>query len=191
MESMINRWEIEREDTLTAKVQQLNQKVQCRLIAEREDGTQRACLARSQRAGGGILCQKTISFRYRHCWFVCSSGTGDTLDCTRSFSDHASTSRGLQNWTLCTTKHLPTRHRRRPRHRRWGCCRCCRRHRRPGRRRRRSCCRKKKVKIIALDKAFRVPSDYEQAAAAGKPAPDLGPGPAGNKRHSVLYRETE
>ncbi len=27
---MINRWEIEREDTLTAKVQNLNQKVQCR-----------------------------------------------------------------------------------------------------------------------------------------------------------------
>ncbi len=32
--------------------------------------------------------------------------------------------------------------------------------------------RGKKVKFIALDKAF--PSDYEQAAAAGKPAP--GPG---------------
>ena len=48
---MINRWETERADTLTAKVQKLNQKV-----AEREDGTRRARLARSRRAGGGTLC---------------------------------------------------------------------------------------------------------------------------------------
>ncbi len=53
----------------------------------------------------------------------------------------------------------------------------------------RSCGRKKEIKIIALDKAF--PGDYEQAAAAGKPAPALGPGPAGNKRHRVRYRETK
>jgi hypothetical protein len=48
----------------------------------------------------------------------------------------------------------------------------------------------KKVKIIALEKAF--PSYHEQAVAAGKPAPDLGPGagPAGNRRHRVRYRET-
>ncbi len=96
----------------------------------------------------------------------------DALDGKRSFSDHARTTRGLQNWTLCTTKHLPTRHRLRPHHRRWGRCRCCRLRRRPGRRRRCSCGGKKQVKFIALDKAF--PSDYEQAAAAGKPAPALG-----------------
>jgi len=53
----------------------------------------------------------------------------------------------------------------------------------------RACGGEKQVKFIALDKAF--PSDYEQAAAAGKPAPDLGPGPAGNKRHRVRYRETQ
>jgi hypothetical protein len=51
----------------------------------------------------------------------------------------------------------------------------------------------KLVKFIALDKAF--PSDYGQAAAAGKPAPALGPGPAGNKRHRhgvrLGYRETQ
>jgi hypothetical protein len=88
----------------------------------------------------------------------------DALDCKRSFSNHARTTRGLQNWTLCTTMHLPTRHRLRPHHRRWGRCRCCRRRRRPGRRRRRSCGGEKHVKLIALDKAF--PSDYEQAAAA-------------------------
>jgi hypothetical protein len=57
------------------------------------------------------------------------------LDCKRSFSNHARTTRGLQNWTWCTTKRLPTRHRLRPHHRRWGRCRCCRRRRRPGRRR--------------------------------------------------------
>ena len=96
----------------------------------------------------------------------------DALDCKRSFSNHVRTTRGLQNWTLCTTKHLPTRHRLRPHHCRWGRCRCCRRRRqpgrlRPGRRRRRSCGGEKQVKFIALDKAF--PSDYEQAAAAGKP----------------------
>ena len=53
----------------------------------------------------------------------------------------------------------------------------------------RACGGEKQVKFIALDKAF--PSDYEQAAAAGKPAPDLGPGPAGNNRHRVRYRETQ
>jgi hypothetical protein len=64
-----------------------------------------------------------------------------------------------------------------------------RRRRRPGLRRRRSCGGEKQVKFIALDKAF--PSDYEQAAAARKPAPALGPGPAGNRRHRVRYRKTQ
>ena len=47
--------------------------------------------------------------------FVCSSETGDLDVDKRSISDRASITRGLQNWTLCTTKRLPTRHRRRPR----------------------------------------------------------------------------
>jgi hypothetical protein len=42
MESMTNRWEIEREDTLTAKVQKLNQKVHCRAR-----GRHAACLSRA------------------------------------------------------------------------------------------------------------------------------------------------
>jgi hypothetical protein len=46
--------------------------------------------------------------------FVCSSGTRDVLDRKRSISDQASTTRGWQNWTLCTNKRLPTHHRRRP-----------------------------------------------------------------------------
>ncbi len=45
------------------------------------------------------------------------------------------------------------------------------------------------LKLIALDKAFT--SDYEQAAAPGKPAPARGPGPTGNKKYSVLYREAQ
>ena len=102
-------------------------------VKARHDGTWRARLARSRRAGGGILSNNhfvplltllvSLFLRRRE------------LDCKRSFSNHARTTRGLQNWTLCTTKHLPTRHRLRPHHRRWGRCRCCRRRRRPGRRR--------------------------------------------------------
>ncbi len=42
MESMRNSWEIEREDTLTAKVQKLNQKVHCRAR-----GWHAACLSRA------------------------------------------------------------------------------------------------------------------------------------------------
>jgi hypothetical protein len=42
MESMINRWEIEREDALTAKVQKLNQKVHCRAR-----GRHASCLSRA------------------------------------------------------------------------------------------------------------------------------------------------
>ena len=47
--------------------------------------------------------------------------------------------------------------------------------------------RKHESKFIALDNAF--PSDYEQAAAAGKPA--WGPGPAGYRRHRVRHRDTQ
>ena len=71
-----------------------------------------------------------------------------------------------------------------------GCCRRPGRCWRPGRSRRcHSCDGIKKFKFIALDRAF--PSDYEQAAAAGMPAPARGSGPAGNKRNRVRYRETQ
>ncbi len=186
MESVKNRLEIEREYTLTPKIQKLNQKVHCRA----EDGTWRASLARSRRAGGGTLSKNHFVplLTLLVCLFLRHR---DVLDGKRSFSDHARTTRGLQNWTLCTTKHLPTRLSlpSRPHHRRWGRCRCCRRRRRPGLHLHRSCGGEKHVKFIALDKAF--PCDYEQAAAAGKPAPALGQGPAGNKRHRVRYRDSE
>ena len=74
-----------------------------------------------------------------------------------------------------------------------GCCRrpghCWRPGRRRRRQRRRSCDGINFFKFIALDRAF--PSDYEQAAAAGMPAPARGSGPAGNKRNRVRYRETQ
>ena len=70
-----------------------------------------------------------------------------------------------------------------------GCCRRPGRCWRPGRRRRRRSYGIKKFKFIALDRDF--PSDYEQAAAAGMPAPARGSGSAGNKRNRVRYRETQ
>jgi hypothetical protein len=49
MESMINRWEIKREDTLTPKVQELNQKVQCRARGRRAACSSRAIATRWRR----------------------------------------------------------------------------------------------------------------------------------------------
>jgi hypothetical protein len=49
MESMTNRWEIEREDTLTPKVQKLNQKVHCRTRGRHEACSSRAIATRRRR----------------------------------------------------------------------------------------------------------------------------------------------
>ena len=46
---MINRWEIEREDTLTAKVQKLNQKVHCRARGRHVACSSRAIATRRRR----------------------------------------------------------------------------------------------------------------------------------------------
>ena len=124
MESMKNRLEIEREYTLTPKVQKLNQKVHCRAR-----GRHVAC---SSRAIATRWPRHTVKKPFRSAADTVDLSVPQAQGCARrrvdgkrSFSDHARTTRGLQNWTLCTTKHLPTRHRRRPRHGRWGRCRCC------------------------------------------------------------------
>ena len=47
----------------------------------------------------------------------CFSGIGEAVTGKSEFSDRRSITRGLQNWTLCTTKHCPTRYGRPPRRR--------------------------------------------------------------------------
>jgi hypothetical protein len=114
MEAMKNRLEIEREYTLTPKVQKLNQKIHCRARGRHVAWSSRAITTRRRRHTVKNhfvpLLTLLVCLFLRH---------RDALDGKRSFSDHARTTRGLQNWTLCTTKHLPTRHRLRPHHRRW------------------------------------------------------------------------
>ncbi len=91
MESMINRWEVERKDTLTAKVTKLNQKVHCRAR-----GRHAACLSRA------IAMRRrrhTVSKNYfvllltlLVCLFLMHRGCARLQ---KSFSDHPSgTTRG-------------------------------------------------------------------------------------------------
>ncbi len=89
MESMINRWEIEREDTLTPKVQKLNQKVHCRARGRHVACSSRAIATRRRRHT--VKNHFVPLLTLLNCLFLRHR---DALDGKRSFSDHARTTRG-------------------------------------------------------------------------------------------------
>ncbi len=184
MESMINRWEIEREYTLTPKVQKLNQKVQCRARGRHAACSSRAIATRRRRHAVkkplrsavdtvGLSVPQAQGCARRQKKFQRSREIHERLaelDIVHNQTFTNSPPPSTPPPPLGALPLLPP-------------APAARAPPAPQLR------RKKQVKFIALDKAF--PSDYEQAAAAGKPAPALGPMPAGNKRHGVRFRETQ
>ena len=93
MEPMINHWETERVDTFTAKDQKLNQKV-----AEREDGTRRARLARSRRAGGGTLCGRPAR--------PSASAAGESDGRARGLPERERTNAAVHEFDYCSASYI-------------------------------------------------------------------------------------
>ncbi len=127
MKLMIYHWEIEREDTLTAKVQKLNQKFHCKARGRHAACSSRAIATRRRRHTVSknhfvplltlLVC---LFLRHRGCALR-------QKRFQRSCENH-------ERFAELEIVHnqVPTRHRLPPHHRRWGRCRCCRRRRRAG-----------------------------------------------------------